>query len=73
MGRLYGGAHEISGWVVGGFLGWVGGGGVGVVGGGGDVGPHDTPIMGGVSDAPMLFFDNLVKKQPNCQKITWGC
>ena len=42
MGRLCGGAHEISGikaplflcgWVVGGFLGWVGGSGVGRMGG----------------------------------------
>ena len=37
------------------------GGGVGGVGNDGVVGPHDTPIMG-VSDAPMLSFDNLVKK-----------
>ena len=63
MGRLCGGAHEISGikaplflcggWLEGSWGGWVGG---------GVVGPHDTPHHGGASDAPMLIFDNLVKK-----------
>ena len=57
----------IVGWVVVGWvMGWVGVGlvGLGVMGGWGYgvVGPHDTPHHGGLSDAPMLFFDNLVKK-----------
>ena len=79
MGRLSGGAHEISGiktplflhggWLEGSWGGWVSGlvvvGWVGGwVGGGGGVGPHDTPHV---------IFDNLVKKLDQIvKKITWG-
>ena len=30
------------------------------------------PLSWGCQMPPKLFFDNLVKKWPNCQKITWG-
>ena len=89
MGKLCGGAHEISGikaplylcggWLEGSWGGWVGGGGGGVghgLGGwwwsgswggwvfAGIVGPHDTPIMGGVR-CPHVIFCQFGEK-------TWG-
>ena len=71
MGRLSGGAHEISGikaplflhggWLEGSWGGWVSGlvvvGWVGgCVGGGGVVGPHDTPHHGGHQMPPKSFL-----------------
>ena len=66
MGRLCGGAHEISGIKAPFFLrgGWLEGSWGGLCGGWVVVlwVPMMPPIMGGASDTPMLSFDNLVKK-----------
>ena len=74
MGRLCGGAHEISGikaplflhggWLKGSWGGWVVGGGVdhGVCGCVVVLWVPMTPPSWGHQMPPMLFFDNLVKR-----------
>ena len=65
MGRLCGGANEISGikapfflcgWVVGGFLGWVRDGWLGLVvrGGGGEVGGKGWGWLGQYNEGPKI-------------------